>query len=117
MSEAAYRQMRALRAEVEGGATEKTAALAELVSRQPGGVLEILDAHLVPGTADQNAAAGVVAGHFATTAHTLEQPVGGRSTPLGRVTWVRFRVSMDVPRGVRAAPGTKVEVGKACGGG
>lgn len=113
----AYGQMRVLRQAMEVGAVDKAAPLAELVSRQPGGVLEILDAHLIPGTGDQARAAAMVAGHFAATAHELEQPAGGRSTPLGQVTWMRFRVLLEVPRGTGAAAGRKVERGKACGGG
>lgn len=116
-SEATFIELRALRQAMEAGATEKVGLLAELASRQPEGVLKILDARLVPGTADQTRAAGLVAGHFAATAHELEQPVGGRSTPLGQVTWMRFRVLLEVPRGVGVAAGRKVERGKACGGG
>ena len=116
-NEGAYRQMRELRQAMEAGATERTAPLADLASRQPGGVLEILDAHLVPGTADQTRGAGAVAGHFAETAHELEQPEGGRSTPLGQVTWMRFRVSLELPRGAKAAAGRTVERRTACGGG
>ncbi len=93
-----------------------TGALAELASRQPEGALEILDAHLVPGTADQTRAASMVAGHFADTAHALEQPAGGRPTPLGTLTWIRFRVSLALPPGQHAATGSRIERARACGG-
>lgn len=116
-NQAAFAELQSLRKAVEAGQTGKVGALAELASRQPGGVLEILDAHLVPGTADQTRAASLVAGHFSATAHELEQPPGGRPTPLGAVTWFRFRVSLELPPGARPAAGRKVERGKACGGG
>lgn len=116
-NQAVFAELRSLREAVEAGHGGKVGALAELASRQPGGVLEILDAHLVPGTADQTPAAGLVAGRFAATAHELEQPAGGRPTPLGALTWMRFRVSLELPPGTKAAAGRKVERGKACGGG
>ncbi|WP_263365981.1 hypothetical protein [Edaphobacter bradus] len=76
--------------------------LAGVVSRMPEGTLEILDARLVPGTADQSRAASAVALHFETTAHHLDQPAGGRATPLGRINWVRFRIRLELPPGFRA---------------
>ncbi len=115
--EAAYGQMRGMRQAMDAGAAGKAAMLGEMASRQPGGVLEILDAHLVPGTADQTRAAAMVAEHFAVTAHELEQPAGGSPTPLGQLTWIRFRVSLELPRGAKATPGRRVVPGKACGGG
>jgi len=54
--------------------------------------LEILDAHLIGGTANQTQAASLVATHFLSTAHVVEQPIGG-PTPLGAITSIRFRVS------------------------
>ena len=84
-------------------------ALARLASAQPGGVLEILDASLAPGTSDQTPAAGLLSSHFGTTAHRIEQPVGGRATALGRIGWMRFRVQLDLQPGVKAVHGVKVE--------
>jgi hypothetical protein len=83
--------------------------LAKLVSRAPEGTVEILDAHLVPGTADQSKVAALVASHFSTTAHTLEQPADGKSTALGRLTWIRFRISLDLPEGSSAGQGMRLE--------
>ena len=83
--------------------------LAELVSRAPQGRLEILDAHLVPGMADQAKAAAMVASHFGSTAHQIEQPTDGKATPLGRVTWMRFRISLELPAGFRANKGIRLE--------
>jgi len=83
--------------------------LAELVSRAPQGRLEILDAHLVPGMADQAKAAAMVASHFGSTAHRIEQPADGKVTPLGRVTWMRFRISLELPVGFRPDKGVRLE--------
>lgn len=113
---ASFAALHTLRQTVEAGKTSQVSALAELSSRQPGGTLEILDAHLVPGTADQARAASLVSGHFATTAHELEQPSAGQPTPLGVLTWIRFRVTLELPPGARAAPGRSAQPGKSCGG-
>ena len=83
--------------------------LAELVSRAPQATLEILDAHLVPGMADQARAATMVASHFGSTAHRVEQPADGKATPLGKVTWMRFRISLELPAGFRADKGVRME--------
>ena len=116
-SEAAYEGLRLLRQGMERGSAGDAAALAELASRQPEGTMEVLDAHLVPGTADQTRAAGAVAVHFRTTAHALEQPVGdGPATPLGQVTWMRFRVELQVTPGARAGAGGSVARQTRCGG-
>ena len=53
--------------------------------------LEILDAHLIGGTANQTQAASLVATHFLSTAHVVEQSPNGPS-PLGAITSLRFRV-------------------------
>jgi len=83
--------------------------LAELVSRAPQATLEILDAHLVPGMADQARTATMVASHFGSTAHRVEQPADGKATPLGKVTWMRFRISLELPAGFRADKGVRME--------
>ena len=83
--------------------------LAELVGRAPEGLLQILDAHLVPGTGDQARAAGAVASHFSTTAHSLERPADGKATLLGKITWIRFRISLELPEGFNANRGITVE--------
>ncbi len=83
--------------------------LAELVVRASEGTIQILDAHLVPGTGDQAKMAAVVASHFNTTAHSLEQPANGQGTPLGKITWIRFRISLELPETFRADRGVVVE--------
>ncbi len=90
-----------------GGAVE--AELAELVSRMPEGMVQIVDAKLTPGMANQSQMAAMVASHFSTTAHTLEEPAEGKGSALGRVEWMRFRLSLDVPAGFKLASGAKVE--------
>jgi len=83
--------------------------LAGLVSRAPEGFVQLLDAHLVPGTGDQSKMAGAVASHFSTTAHSLERPVDGKATPLGKVTWIRFRIVLELPEGFRTDGGVMRE--------
>jgi hypothetical protein len=93
------------------GAAE--AELAALASKALEGTMQILDAHFVPGTADQSKMAATVAAHLNRTAHTVEQPGDGRATALGRVTWMRFRVSLELPLGFHADPAMRLEHG-AC---
>jgi hypothetical protein len=72
--------------------------LAELAGRTPEGTLWIMDARLVPGTANQAQTAAMVATHLQSTAHSVEPAGSGKDTPLGRVTWLRFRMEFGVPR-------------------
>ena len=81
--------------------------LAQLASRQPEGTLEILDARLVPGIADQTPAAATVATHFLTTAHQIDLPPGQPPSARGRVTALRFRVTLDLPDGLRPGRGLR----------
>jgi hypothetical protein len=100
---AAFRRLAALYGWVVGGDAVASAQAAELVSRQPEGVLEILDARIVPGVADQGQMAAMVASHFASTPHTVEQTAA--SSPLGRLQELRFRVELDLPPGAHVAKG------------
>lgn len=90
------------------------AELGRLVAAAPEGTLEILDARLIPGTADQVESANAVASHFGTTAHQIDQPADGKGTPLGRLEWIRFRFSLDVPAGMVPERAIKV-VPAPCG--
>lgn len=86
--------------------------LAAIVSKAPEGTLQILDAKFVPGTANQSQMAAMVASHFSTTAHTVEEPStegGAKGTPLGKLSWVRFRVSLEVTPEFHVEHGLKVE--------
>jgi hypothetical protein len=73
--------------------------LAVFVSGMPEGKVEIIDARLVPGIGDQVPPAAAVAQHFLTTAHNVDQPSQGHATPLGRINWIRFRITLTVPSG------------------
>ena len=79
-------------------------ALATLVSHTPEGTLTILDAHLIPGISDQVPAASTVVTHFTSTAHTVERSTDGKTTPLGRLNWMRFRISLEIPADFRLDP-------------
>ncbi len=101
----AYEAYRSTQAANAAAQTE----LVKLVGRMPQGMFEILDARLVPGTADQTSAAATVALHFTSTAHTLDMPATGKPTPLGRLNWVRFRISLDLPPAFRSDPRVQVQ--------
>jgi hypothetical protein len=75
------------------------AALAHELAQTSEGTLTLLDSRLVPGTADQWLAAGAVASHFATTAHTLVPEPDGRTSPLGRLLWLKIRLELQLPEG------------------
>jgi hypothetical protein len=77
--------------------------LAELASGSATGELQLLDARLIPGAANQGQMAAAVASHFSQTPHTLEQAQG--STPLGAITWMRFRVTLHLPKEFPVATG------------
>lgn len=75
--------------------------LVALATHSAHGQLRIMDATLVPGTADQTGAAAAVASHWRTTPHTLAQPKPpSASTPLGEVQSMKFEVTLWLPRGV-----------------
>jgi hypothetical protein len=92
---------------------EAESELATMVSTEPAGTLLILDARLIPGTANQAGTAALVASHFSTTAHTVEEPADGKGLPLGRLTWVGFRISLELPRNFEPDGGIKVD-SKGC---
>jgi hypothetical protein len=87
--------------------------LAAVVSKAPEGRLQILDARLVPGSANQAGTAATVATHFSMSAHTVEEPPEGKGTALGKLSWVRFRISLDLAPGFKADPGLRFE-GRKC---
>ncbi len=79
--------------------------LAEMAAASPTAELQVMDSRLVPGTANQAQTAAVVASHIAQTPHTVEQG----NSPLGAVTWIKFRVALHLPAGFAAAPGLKAD--------
>ena len=92
-----------------GPTPEAEAGLARDLAQTAEGTLKIMDARLVPGTADQWKMAAAVASHFLTTAHTLVEEPDGHTSPLGRLVWLRFRLELDVAAGFRADPGLRLE--------
>jgi hypothetical protein len=79
--------------------------LAEMAAASPAAELQVLDSRLVPGTANQAQMAATVASHIAGTPHTVEQG----SSPLGAVTWIRFRVTLHLAAGFVMARGLKAD--------
>jgi len=77
--------------------------VAELSSEQPEGVLQILNAVIVPGTANQWQMAAAVALHFENTPHEVVQ--SAQPSALGKLDEIQFRVSLDLEPGVHAAKG------------
>ena len=102
-----FRRLEALYGGVMANDAASSAKAAELASEQPEGVLQILDARIVPGLADQAQMAATVASHLAETPHTVDQ--AGSSSPLGRVEELRFRVELDLGRGMRGVKGLHEE--------
>jgi hypothetical protein len=92
--------------------TESATALAGLASKAQQGTMEILDARLVPGTANQAGTAAGVASHFGTTAHTIEEQAEGKVSPLGKLNWVRFRIGLELKTGFQADHNVLVRVRK-----
>jgi hypothetical protein len=109
--QASFRQMLGLYETYDRGVGEAGEALAVLAGRAPEGVFKILDAHLVTGAADQSKMAAAVALHFSTTAHQTEQATDGRTHALGRVTWMRFRIELELPKGFVPARSMTLERG------
>ena len=95
-------------------AAADAAQLARLVAQAPEGVFRIVDARLVPGTADQWRMASAVSSAFPETAHTLVQPGPEGPTPLGRLLGMRFRVELELPAGFRADRGVTLRA-HVCG--
>jgi hypothetical protein len=88
----------------DAAASQKTTML---TLQQPEGELEILNAVIVPGMADQWRMAAAVALHFASTPHEVEQ--GAPPSPLGKIEKLQFRVRLQLPFGVKAESGEQVE--------
>lgn len=92
------RLQKAWQAFENAGATPPAPLQVELsseIAQTASGTLTILDARLIPGTADQWKMAAAVASHFTTTAHTLAQSPDGSTSPLGKILWLRFRLNLD----------------------
>jgi hypothetical protein len=84
--------------ERRGSPSSSQDVLANLVSQSPEATLTILDIHLVPGIGNQVPAAAVVAQNFAATVHTVEKAPEGQASALGKLTWMQFRIALQLPR-------------------
>ena len=73
------------------------------------GVFRILDAKLTPGNGTVKPYAINWAQQSASTPHTDEPPPGGKITPLGKLEWVRFSVTLWLPQGWHTPHGLQVE--------
>ena len=69
------------------------------------GQLRILDARLTPGVADAAPYAENWALQSAQTPHTYEPAPGGKSTPKGKLDWMRFSVALWLPGAWKAPAG------------
>lgn len=70
---------------------------------QPEGTVEILDATLAPGTADQWQMAAAVASHLDETPHQQAKDVA--PSRLGTIVSLRLRLTLEVPRGLEGTAG------------
>jgi len=104
---AAARRLEALYPGVVANDAAASTRAAELTNEQPEGVLQILNAVIVPGTANQWQMAATVALHFENTPHEVEQ--GAQPSLLGKLDELQFRVKLDLEPGVRAAKGVAEE--------
>lgn len=68
------------------------AALFPLLAQACTASLQIVDARIAGGSADQALMAATVASHFSQTAHTVD--MSAPSSKLGRILWMRFRVTV-----------------------
>ncbi len=120
-AQTAYRELArlgGLRAGPRSGATPEQAAAARkligLLRPSAQGQFRILDAHLAPGIADALPYAESWALQSMKTAQSYDSP-GSRPTPLGQLHWIRFSISLWLPRSwkipnsVRATPSSCAE--------
>jgi hypothetical protein len=93
-----------------GASAEK---LMEFARNSAAGQFQILDARLTPGIADAAPFAENWALQAVRTPHTFESATGGQSTPLGRLSWMRFSITLWLPSGWKA-PASVGAVRSAC---
>jgi len=78
----------------EGKAMEH---LLKINQRSTAGQFRILDAHLSPGISDAAPYAERWAIQSVKTQHTFTQSGAGKPTPLGKLDWIRFSVTLWLP--------------------
>ena len=87
-----YRLMKATTPSPTAEQAQANAHLIALSVAASPATFTILDARLIGGTGDQFVMAAAVASHLSTTAHVVEQSSSLHDSPLGKITWIRFRV-------------------------
>jgi len=102
-----FRRLAGLYGGVMANDVASSSKAAEVVSEQPEGVFQILDARMVPGLADQAQMAAAVASHLEETPHEVDQSIA--PSALGQLEELRFRVKLDLPEDVLPMPGLAVE--------
>lgn len=78
------------------------AALFPLLAEACTATLQIVDARIAGGSADQSLMAATVAQHFSQTAHTVD--TSAPASKLGKVLWMRFRVTVGAVGGTVGRP-------------
>jgi hypothetical protein len=79
--------------------------LLEINRRASGGQLRILNAKLTPGIADAAPFAQRWALQSARTPHTIAPSTSARPTPLGELDWMRFSITLWLPKNWHAPQG------------
>jgi hypothetical protein len=91
-----------------------TAELLRMLSGEPrlgAGEFTVRDARLIAGVADPPEFARQWAMHLSQIPHTLEQTMGS-AAPSGKLLWIRFEATLELPARWKTRPGQKVEMTK-----
>jgi hypothetical protein len=83
----------------KSGIAAASAQLLRLTAQAPTGQLTILDARLVPGTADPAAFAQQWSRAASRSRYQVEAAPPGKSTARGELRWMRFRITLWLPQG------------------
>ena len=78
--------------------------LLELQKQAAAGEFRILDARLIPGVSDPAAYGLNWALASARTPHQVDPDPSGKSTPLGKLNWIRFSITLWLPAGWSVPP-------------
>jgi len=83
----------------DAAATQAAAELMDLTRATAAGQFRILDVRLTAGIADAEPFAENWAIQSAKTPHTVQSVAEGKSTPLGMLAWMRFSITLWLPKG------------------
>ncbi len=83
--------------------------LLALTSHASDGQLHILDARLTPGAANPEPYAQNWALNARQTPYSIESNMGNPATPRGQLYWMRFAVTLWLPRGWRTPAGLRAQ--------